>query len=108
MVIEASIQLSKGEERIARYILRDVAIQSALVLNETSVVEVMLSLQKSTQEQEHLYNFHIYSISEENKWIEHCTGFVGTQKSVGVSGEEPRKLMVMPQFHWGLKFMEYR
>ncbi|KAJ5412660.1 uncharacterized protein N7487_007019 [Penicillium crustosum] len=87
MVIEASIQLSKGEERIARYILRDVAIQSALVLNETSVVEVMVSLQKSTQEQEHLYNFHIYSISEENKWIEHCTGFVGTQKSVGVSGE---------------------
>lgn len=87
MAIEASIQLNKDEERIARYILRDVAIQSALVLNETSAIEVMVSLQKSTQDQEHLYNFHIYSISEENRWIEHCTGFVGIQKSVGVSGE---------------------
>ncbi|OQD87457.1 hypothetical protein PENSOL_c077G02280 [Penicillium solitum] len=87
MAIEASIQLNKNEERIARYILRDVAIQSALVLNETSAVEIMVSLQKSTHDQEHLYNFHIYSVSEENRWIEHCTGFVGTQKSVGVSGE---------------------
>lgn len=87
MAIEASIQLNKNEERIARYILRDVAIQSALVLNETSAVEIMVSLQKSTHDQEHFYNFHIYSVSEENRWIEHCTGFVGTQKSVGVSGE---------------------
>ncbi|KAJ5245106.1 hypothetical protein N7489_005202 [Penicillium chrysogenum] len=86
MAIEASIQLNK-EEKIARYILRDVAIQSALVLSETSAVEVMVSLQKSTQDQERLYNFHIYSISEENRWIEHCTGLVGTQKSIGVSGD---------------------
>lgn len=87
MAIEASIQLNKDEEKIARYILRDVVIQSALVLNETSPVEVMVSLQKSTQDQENLYNFHIYSITEENRWIEHCTGFVGTQKSINVSGD---------------------
>lgn len=87
MAIEASIQLNKDEEKIARYVLRDVAIQSALVLNETSAVEVMVSLRKSTQDQEHLYNFHIYSVSEENRWIEHCTGLVGTQKSIGVSGD---------------------
>ncbi|CAG8893432.1 unnamed protein product [Penicillium egyptiacum] len=87
MAIEASIQLNKHEEKIARYILRDVAIQSALVLSETSAVEVMVSLQKSTQDQEHLYNFHIYSISEENRWIEHCAGLVGIQKSIGVSGD---------------------
>lgn len=87
MAIEASIQLNKDEENIARYILRDVAIQSALVLNETSPVEVMVSLQKSTQDQEQLYDFHIYSISEENRWIEHCTGFVGAQKSIGVLGD---------------------
>ncbi|KAJ5187895.1 hypothetical protein N7449_010889 [Penicillium cf. viridicatum] len=87
MAIEASMQLNKDEENIARYILRDVAIQSALVLNETSPVEVMVSLQKSTQDQEQLYDFHIYSISEENRWIEHCTGFVGAQKSIGVSGD---------------------
>ncbi|KAJ5618162.1 hypothetical protein N7537_003276 [Penicillium hordei] len=87
MAIEASIQLNKDEESISRYILRDVAIQSALVLNETSPVEIMVSLQKSTQDQENLYDFHIYSISEENRWIEHCTGFIGTQKSIGVSGD---------------------
>ncbi|KAI2770922.1 hypothetical protein CBS147339_8237 [Penicillium roqueforti] len=87
MAIEASAQLSKDEEKFARYVLRDVAIQAALVLNETSGVEVMVSLQKSTQDQEQLYNFHIYSISEDNRWTEHCTGLVGTQKSIGVSGD---------------------
>jgi acyl transferase domain-containing protein/NADPH:quinone reductase-like Zn-dependent oxidoreductase len=87
MAIEASIQLNKDDDKIARYILRDVTIQSALVLNETSAVEVMVSLQKSTQDQEHLYNFHIYSVSEENRWTEHCTGLVGTQKSVAPSGD---------------------
>ncbi|CAG8889072.1 unnamed protein product [Penicillium nalgiovense] len=87
MAIEASIQLNKEQEQIARYILRDVAIQSALVLSETSGVEVMVSLQMLAQDPEHLYNFHIYSISEENRWIEHCTGLVGAQKSMGVSGD---------------------
>ncbi|KAJ5503703.1 Acyl transferase/acyl hydrolase/lysophospholipase [Penicillium fimorum] len=87
MAIEASIQLNKDEEKVARYVLRDVAIQSALVLNETSAVEVMVSLQKSTQDQEHLYNFHIYSISEENRWTEHCTGWVEALKSIGASGD---------------------
>ncbi|KAJ5206570.1 Acyl transferase/acyl hydrolase/lysophospholipase [Penicillium cf. griseofulvum] len=86
MAIEASIQLNK-DDKIARYILRDVTIQSALVLNETSAVEVMVSLQKSIQDQEHLFNFHIYSISEENRWTEHCNGLIGTQKSVAPSGD---------------------
>ncbi|EKV11465.1 Polyketide synthase, putative [Penicillium digitatum PHI26] len=86
MAIEASIQLNKDEERVTKYILRDVVIQSALVLNETSAVEIMMSFQKSTQDQEQLYNFHIYSISKENRWIEHCNGLIGTQKSIGVSG----------------------
>ncbi|KAJ5823826.1 Acyl transferase/acyl hydrolase/lysophospholipase [Penicillium robsamsonii] len=86
MALEASIQLNKNEEKVARYVLRDVEIQSALVLNETSAVEVMISLQKSTQNQEHLYNFHIYSISEENRWTKHCTGWVEALKSTGASG----------------------
>ncbi|KAJ5374373.1 Acyl transferase/acyl hydrolase/lysophospholipase [Penicillium concentricum] len=87
MALEASIQLNVGEEKVARYVLRDVAIQSALVLNETSAVEVMVSLQKSTHDQENLHNFHIYSISEENRWTEHCTGWVGRMKSIGASGD---------------------
>ncbi|KGO74480.1 Acyl transferase/acyl hydrolase/lysophospholipase [Penicillium italicum] len=87
MAIEAAIQLNKDDERIAKYILRDVEIQSALVLNETSAAEVMISLRKSTQDQEQLYNFHVYSISEVNRWIEHCTGLVGTQKTIGSLGD---------------------
>ncbi|KGO58805.1 Acyl transferase/acyl hydrolase/lysophospholipase [Penicillium expansum] len=87
MAIQASIQLNKDEESIAKYILRDVRIHSALVLDETSAVEVMISLQKSTQDQEQLYNFHVYSVSEDNRWIENCTGLVGAQKSIGLLGD---------------------
>ncbi|KAJ5170061.1 Acyl transferase/acyl hydrolase/lysophospholipase [Penicillium coprophilum] len=87
MAIEASIQLNKSEQEVARYVLREVAIQSALVLNETSVVEVMVSLQKSTQNQENLYSFHIYSISDDNRWTEHCTGLVGAQESNATPGD---------------------
>lgn len=87
MAMKASLQLNNSEEIIARYILQDVIIHSALVLDETSPVELMVSLRKSTQEQECLYNFHIYSISEDNRWIEHCTGLVGTQKRVGNSSD---------------------
>ncbi|KAJ5142544.1 Acyl transferase/acyl hydrolase/lysophospholipase [Penicillium bovifimosum] len=91
IAIEASAQLNRNDEGIARFILQDVAIQSALVLSETSAVELMVSLQKSTQHQEHFYQFHIYSISEGNRWIEHCTGFVGTQQRIGVSANGPEE-----------------
>ncbi|CAI7660617.1 unnamed protein product [Penicillium glandicola] len=87
MAIEASIQLNKDKEHIAGYVLRDVVIRAALVLNETSAVEVMVSVQKSKQDLEDLYNFHIYSVSEENRWIEHCTGLVGAQKNIGIPGD---------------------
>jgi acyl transferase domain-containing protein/threonine dehydrogenase-like Zn-dependent dehydrogenase len=91
IAIEASAQLNRNNEKIAKFILQDVAIQSALVLSETSAAELMVSLQKSTQHQEYFYNFHIYSISEGNRWTEHCTGLVGIQKNISVSSDGPEE-----------------
>ncbi|KAJ5770489.1 uncharacterized protein N7511_002540 [Penicillium nucicola] len=91
IAIEASMQLVKSEDNIARYVLRDVSIKSALVLNETSAVEIMVSIRESIHKPHELYEFHIYSISGDNRWTEHCTGLVGSQRRIGVSVDEPRE-----------------
>ncbi|OQD90731.1 hypothetical protein PENANT_c001G07681 [Penicillium antarcticum] len=87
IAIEASMQLVKSEEKIARYVLQDVSIKSALVLNESSAVELMVSVRDSAHKPHELYDFHIYSISEDNRWTEHCTGLVGSQRQIGVSAK---------------------
>ncbi|KAJ5788763.1 Acyl transferase/acyl hydrolase/lysophospholipase [Penicillium paradoxum] len=87
IAIEALIQLAQNEENIVKYVLQDVTIHSALVLNETSAVELMVSLRRSTRHQKELYEFHIYSISEENRWTENCTGLARIQKGIGVSSD---------------------
>lgn len=80
MVIEASSQLAlvnSGKE-ITGYQLRDVSILSALVINETSAVEIMVSLRPCKSiETVTEYEFHIYSTTDENRWTEHCRGVVG-------------------------------
>jgi NADPH:quinone reductase-like Zn-dependent oxidoreductase/ubiquinone/menaquinone biosynthesis C-methylase UbiE len=81
IAIEATKQLLDIKEDISSYLLQEVKIKSALVLNETSAVELMVSLLKSSPDQGHLFDFHIYSVSEDNRWSEHCTGLVGRQKS---------------------------
>ncbi|KAJ5572354.1 Acyl transferase/acyl hydrolase/lysophospholipase [Penicillium sp. DV-2018c] len=91
IAIEAAAQLNRNNGKIGKFILQDVAIQTALVLSETSAVELMVSLQKSMQHQEHFYHFHIYSISEGNRWTEHCTGFVGTQQNPRISANGPEE-----------------
>jgi NADPH:quinone reductase-like Zn-dependent oxidoreductase/ubiquinone/menaquinone biosynthesis C-methylase UbiE len=91
MAIEASMQLVKTEDNIARYVLQDVSIKSALVLNETSAVELMVSIRESEQKPHELYDFHIYSVSEDNRWTEHCTGLVGSQRRNGVSANGPEE-----------------
>ncbi|CAG8125616.1 unnamed protein product [Penicillium salamii] len=87
MVIEAVKQMATAEDDFASYILQNIEIKSALVLNEISAIEVMTSLSKPLHSQSHLYDFHIYSISDDNRWTEHCSGIVGRQKSLGVSKE---------------------
>lgn len=83
MAIEAASQHSSGASSnsvITGYLLRDVSIQSALVINETSAVEVLISLRESASDDpEKSYKFHIYSASDDNRWTQHCKGFVSVQ-----------------------------
>ncbi|CAG8232080.1 unnamed protein product [Penicillium salamii] len=74
MVVEAAKQLTTAEDEFANYILQNIEIKSALVLNETSTIEGMTSLSKPLHNQSHLYEFHIYSISDDNRWTEHWDG----------------------------------
>lgn len=83
MAIEASSQhLLQQSVEITGYVLHDVSILSALVVSDTSAVEVMISLKPDEPNQlndDRWFEFHIYSITGENRWTEHCKGMVGVQ-----------------------------
>lgn len=81
MAIEAFSQHVQGTSvEIYGYQLHDVSILSALVVNEISTVEIMVSLNPYEPPQGtegRWFGFHIYSITDENRWTEHCKGYVG-------------------------------
>jgi NADPH:quinone reductase-like Zn-dependent oxidoreductase/SAM-dependent methyltransferase len=83
MAIEAASQhLPEGEANkdMSAFILRDVEIKAALVIQEHSAAEVMTSLRAcpgGSKDSEDLYEFNIYSVTAENRWTEHCRGIVG-------------------------------
>ncbi|KAF4207594.1 hypothetical protein CNMCM8927_002671 [Aspergillus lentulus] len=83
MAIEAASQHMLEQEAnrdMSAFILRDVEIRAALVIQENSAAEVMTSLracQGSTEDSERLYEFNVYSVTAENRWTEHCRGLVG-------------------------------
>ncbi|RHZ51660.1 putative polyketide synthase [Aspergillus thermomutatus] len=83
MAIEAAYQhLSEREDNkvMSAFILRDIEIKAALVIQEHPAAEVMTSLracQGGIKDSEHLYEFNIYSVTAENRWTEHCRGLVG-------------------------------
>ncbi|KAE8394085.1 hypothetical protein BDV23DRAFT_190741 [Aspergillus alliaceus] len=85
MAIEAFLQhASNGTtaQEIRAIYLRDICIQSALVVNETAAVEILLSLnpcEDSSDIPDQLHRFHVYSVTPDNIWTEHCNGFVGIQ-----------------------------
>lgn len=94
MAIEAVFQHvveNNSDRGVAGYHLQDIAIKSALVINETSAAEVMISLQES--ESSHLesletkYLFRVYSITEENRWTEHCKGYIEVEYAATPSKE---------------------
>ncbi|KAJ5084893.1 hypothetical protein NUU61_009472 [Penicillium alfredii] len=91
MAIEALRQLTQGEGNVSAFVLRDVMIKSALVINELSAVETMVSLRDSKEVSMkglgQMYQFHIYSVTEDNRWTEHCTGQVGRQSSFSLTDE---------------------
>jgi NADPH:quinone reductase-like Zn-dependent oxidoreductase/SAM-dependent methyltransferase len=83
MAIEAASQHLLEQEAnkdMSAFILRDVEIKAALVIQENSAAEVMTSLrawQGITKVSERLYEFNVYSVTAENRWTEHCRGLVG-------------------------------
>ncbi|RHZ60784.1 hypothetical protein CDV55_106439 [Aspergillus turcosus] len=83
MAIEAASQHlpeGKANKDISAFILRDVEIKAALVIQEHSAAEVMTSLracQGGTKDSERFHEFNIYSVTAENRWTEHCRGLVG-------------------------------
>ncbi|KAI9927041.1 hypothetical protein MW887_003422 [Aspergillus wentii] len=82
MAIEAVSQLAQDE--VFGYRLRDVSIQSALVIHETSAAEVMTSLRKTESihsDSDKVYSFHVYSVTDDNRWTEHCKGNIQVQTS---------------------------
>lgn len=93
MAIEAISQRVTGNARpltqdthstLSGFILRDVAIESAMVLSEDKPLEVLVSLwpQQGTASPNALSDWHefrIASVSESNKWTQHCTGLVAAK-----------------------------
>ncbi|GFF89731.1 lovastatin nonaketide synthase [Aspergillus udagawae] len=83
MAIEAASQHlpeQGANKHMSAFILRDVEIKAALVIQEHSAAEVMTSLRVSqggTEHSEHLYEFNIYSVTGDNRWTENCRGLVG-------------------------------
>ncbi|KAF9883547.1 hypothetical protein FE257_003186 [Aspergillus nanangensis] len=70
--------------------LQDISIKSALIIHEDSAVETMISLRHDdpgSKSPSSTYNFHIYSVTDENRWTEHCTGYVGIEtKGFSIQG----------------------
>ncbi|OOO04460.1 Beta-ketoacyl synthase [Aspergillus oryzae] len=85
MAIEAFLQHTligtTADEKPTIYI-RDISIQSALVLHETAAVETLLILnqcESNSRGSHQAHKFHIYSVTQDNIWTEHCNGLIGAQ-----------------------------
>ncbi|KAF3392596.1 Compactin diketide synthase mokB [Penicillium rolfsii] len=92
MSIEAIMQLIKDTDLVEAFTLKDVRIHSALIVPESTGVEVMTSLRDfdggQGDERDRWYEFHIYSVSNENRWTEHCVGIVGTEVDLSLTDDE--------------------
>ncbi|KAJ5684494.1 uncharacterized protein N7477_000839 [Penicillium maclennaniae] len=83
IAIDAAMQLVTDIGEIAAFVLQRVSIRSALIIPETAGIEIMTSLHFHAEQADRLhsgYRFHIYSVSKENRWTEHCTGIVQAEK----------------------------
>ncbi|KAE8132883.1 hypothetical protein BDV38DRAFT_287358 [Aspergillus pseudotamarii] len=87
MAIEAFLQHVLNDtatDQIPTVYIRDIYIQSALVLHETAAVETLLTLSQCESNSRGSYQahkFHIYSVTQDNIWTEHCNGWIGAQNS---------------------------
>ncbi|KAK6826286.1 hypothetical protein RU639_005388 [Aspergillus parasiticus] len=96
MAIEAFLQHTLNgttAEEIPTISIRDISIQSALVLHETAAVETILILnqcESNSRGSHQAHRFQIYSVTQDNIWTEHCNGLIGAQNGDQAdSGLEP-------------------
>ncbi|KAJ6131357.1 hypothetical protein N7523_001817 [Penicillium sp. IBT 18751x] len=83
IAIDAAMQLVTDIGEIAAFVLQRVSIRSALIIPVTAGIEIMTSLHFHAEQADRShsgYRFHIYSVSKENRWTEHCTGLVQAEK----------------------------
>ncbi|EUC45778.1 hypothetical protein COCMIDRAFT_5016 [Bipolaris oryzae ATCC 44560] len=85
MAIEAAAQRSKERlnKQVSGYQLREVNIGTALLLPEQESVETILTLKPIRDSSKRHSNtwseFHIYSVTNDNHWTEHCHGLISVQ-----------------------------
>ncbi|CAI6088461.1 unnamed protein product [Clonostachys chloroleuca] len=83
MAIEAARALTdQSEQTIHGYRLRDIEIKKALVLPESSPVEVQISLRAcNNRELENVgwFEFELNSRHTDSSWTENCTGYVSCE-----------------------------
>jgi NADPH:quinone reductase-like Zn-dependent oxidoreductase len=91
MATEAITQISGSSQSLSAVILKNVSIHSALIVTEASEVEVLTSLtshgESRMHDSEKWYRFHIYSVSKENKWTEHCSGDINVESQLNGPGD---------------------
>jgi acyl transferase domain-containing protein/NADPH:quinone reductase-like Zn-dependent oxidoreductase len=82
MAIEAAWQLCQEEHdtKVIGFTLREINIQSALVLTEQTESEVFISFRSPRYVVASLsqtwWSFYISSVTEDNKWTQHCHGLI--------------------------------
>lgn len=102
MAIEAAWQWASEhvpDKTITGYSLREVNIDAALVLNEQTATEVMVSLRPhrtSARRTSKLWReFSVASVTEANKWTEHASGLIQAHYDSGLPHDpytDPRQL----------------
>ena len=88
MAIEASSQQASTKRTLSRttgYILREITFGAALIIDEQSDSEVILSMRPYTdsiQTRSGTWDeFTILSVTDDNRWTEHCRGLISVQNA---------------------------
>lgn len=85
MAIEAVCQqsLDVTDKHLSGYQLRDIDIQQALLIpDSTDGAEVQMTLRPAPEKSLHSAGwkeFQVYSVTPENKWLEHCKGLISAE-----------------------------
>lgn len=84
IAVEAVMQLAGNTRDHSGVVLQDISVQAALIIPETTGIEILTSLQQLEADLSNgRYRFRIYSVSRDNHWTEHCTGIVGIETAHG-------------------------